>query len=1124
MRGTGIAVRVHTGTRAEGYLIERLELRCDVSGGAQLAVAAHTVEYATPANSDDLGERVGRKLFDFVRGASSGASVQRFEARGLFRSNKGYYAGGGSQNEFVLVVERANSLGTASCRLVQSESVTVGMVTFARLEYDVSGHGFYLVDDVAFGVDDMSRHLRVPTAARSSDDRLRVSGSRDWVPRFRLGGGLFTDSAATGAPVVRGIGEVGETLWADVSGIADDDGLSGVEFSYRWKRTPAAIAGLASGTVDIAGATSELYRLVDADSGAEVSVEVGFADDVGVRYVVEADGGVNVGARASFLVSNLGTAVGAGVDGGGSVGGLAQSFSTGTQAAALEAVRLRLGLVTGGVSVSVYSDAGGAPDTSLETLSAPSVVDGSAGTAEDFASTGLALAAGTTYWVVVTADPGTVTADPGAGAVSVGSSSVTDEDAAPAAGWSVGDSYSSRSGTAWTAQTATGAAARVLAVGVRGTAMTAPEFGPSVVTALTVREDASDGDTVGTVTAVDPDGDTLTHSVGGADATAFGEDFALDAATGTITVRAGATLDHETKPSYSVVVSVTDGKDSSGATETVATVDDSVEVSVSVSNAEEAGLVTLSAVTPEVGTALTATLTDPDRVATGPTWQWSKSNTSGGTFADISGATSGSYAPVAEDVGKYLKAAASYSDGHGSGKTAESTSEMAVMQEVDLPDVTVQFGAAAYPASEGGNATVEVSLSADPERTVVIPITVTNQGGATSADYSGVPASVTFNPRETLRSFVFEATQDSHYDGGESVTLTFGTLPAEVTEGTTAQTTISITDDGIPAAVANLDATPGDQFVTLNWDDPENSSITNYQYRYRVTSAGAWNRDWTDIPGSSAPTASYTVTGLTNNIDYTFEIRVVIDGVEGAEANVAATPIGPPAPPGKPLRLNVAGRNEMLAASWSKPSDEDEPAPVTTYQVRYRRVGTSSWTNVSRSNDDLNTHQRIPELTNQVAYEVQVRAVNRIGGGAWASTKGTPQAPPRPAPGPAGDEAFNVGRLGAFWADPEAGGNTLQKETCTGAQSFRIIWAGPDNDTRPAEWDAHVVTREGAGTVSYNFEESEDSPGYHEMQGTVNLEGSSSISIRVRGRFGVTWGKWSPPVGLYCFETAEDDE
>ena len=94
-----------------------------------------------------------------------------------------------------------------------------------------------------------------------------------------------------------------------------------------------------------------------------------------------------------------------------------------------------------------------------------------------------------------------------------------------------------------------------------------------------------------------------------------------------------------------------------------------------------------------------------------------------------------------------------------------------------------------------------MSLSADPERTVTIPITKTNQGGATSADYSGVPASVTFNSGETSKTFTFAATVDTVDDDGESVKLTFGTLPASVSAGSTDETTISIDDDDLPADV-----------------------------------------------------------------------------------------------------------------------------------------------------------------------------------------------------------------------------------------------------------------------------------------------------------------------------------
>ena len=52
---------------------------------------------------------------------------------------------------------------------------------------------------------------------------------------------------------------------------------------------------------------------------------------------------------------------------------------------------------------------------------------------------------------------------------------------------------------------------------------------------------------------------------------------------------------------------------------------------------------------------------------------------------------------------------------------------------------------------------VTVNLSADPERTVVIPLTAMNhrQEGADAADYTGVPNEVTFNSGETSMTFTF---------------------------------------------------------------------------------------------------------------------------------------------------------------------------------------------------------------------------------------------------------------------------------------------------------------------------------------------------------------------------------
>ena len=106
-------------------------------------------------------------------------------------------------------------------------------------------------------------------------------------------------------------------------------------------------------------------------------------------------------------------------------------------------------------------------------------------------------------------------------------------------------------------------------------------------------------------------------------------------------------------------------------------------VTITVQAADQAGTVVFSAETPLVDTALTATLTDPDGSITDLTWQWARSpdydaSTETGTWTDITGATSGSYTPSTGDVTCFLRATASYTDGHGSGKTAEAISANAV--------------------------------------------------------------------------------------------------------------------------------------------------------------------------------------------------------------------------------------------------------------------------------------------------------------------------------------------------------------------------------------------------------------------------------------------------------------
>ena len=186
---------------------------------------------------------------------------------------------------------------------------------------------------------------------------------------------------------------------------------------------------------------------------------------------------------------------------------------------------------------------------------------------------------------------------------------------------------------------------------------------------------------VATYTAVDPEGADITSwTLGGADA----DDFMID----------GGVLTFAKSPDYEMA---TDGdrnndgdfndgdeKASDNTYEvTVRATDESNkvgmhEVTVEVTNVDEPGTVTLSALQPQAGTELTATHSDPDGTISDLKWQWAKSMTMDGAYEDIDKATSSTYTPKDADIDYYLQVTASYTDPEGEGKTAMATSAYAV--------------------------------------------------------------------------------------------------------------------------------------------------------------------------------------------------------------------------------------------------------------------------------------------------------------------------------------------------------------------------------------------------------------------------------------------------------------
>ena len=104
----------------------------------------------------------------------------------------------------------------------------------------------------------------------SARNEAGAGAGSDWV---KAGPPPAPNSPATGLPSISGTAQVGETLTADTSAIADADGRSGATFSYQW------VANDGNSDTDITGATDSTYILVAADEGKTVKVKVSFTDD-----------------------------------------------------------------------------------------------------------------------------------------------------------------------------------------------------------------------------------------------------------------------------------------------------------------------------------------------------------------------------------------------------------------------------------------------------------------------------------------------------------------------------------------------------------------------------------------------------------------------------------------------------------------------------------------------------------------------------------------------------------------------------------------------------------------------------------------------------------------------------
>ena len=342
----------------------------------------------------------------------------------------------------------------------------------------------------------------------------------------------------------------------------------------------------------------------------------------------------------------------------------------------------------------------------------------------------------------------------------------------------------------------------------------------------------------------------------------------------------------------------------------------------------------------------------------------------------------------------------------------------------DDPVVEVQFEHPEYGVFEGGEVTLAVVLSADPERTVTVPLTRTNQGGTTGSDYSGVPASVTFASGETRKTFVFAALEDTDEEDGESVKLGFGTRPDRVDPGANDETTVAIRDcegGGIWCATLLFgvltESAAGRKWLTRERLDHDQFVYNGITYGIGTITLRP-NRGGVTNPGApfSIPERATLLFSLVNlsaanrqdrwtmpnedHLDWTLHISAGNDGetLEAAlpfneakfccgrkwrsygldldELNAAWEPdklyrlriVEDPRAdrvaeaPGAPLYLEVTGSTRRsVGISWVRPQTRNDGAPPgVSYRIEWK-MNTGSW----GTEDDVSEHVYEPRPGNE---------------------------------------------------------------------------------------------------------------------------------------------------------------
>src|SRR5438034_304734 len=273
-----------------------------------------------------------------------------------------------------------------------------------------------------------------------------------------------------------------------------------------------------------------------------------------------------------------------------------------------------------------------------------------------------------------------------------------------------------------------------------------------------------------------------------------------------------------------------------------------------------------------------------------------------------------------------------------------------------------------------------------------------------------------------------------------------------------------------PGAPRNLQATPGDGQVTLNWQPPSNdggSPILLYTI-YRGNSSGGESFLIT-VP----LVTTYTDATVTNGVTNYYKVSAGNNEGEGPKSNEAsATPTAPATPPGAPQGLVATAGDATVTLTWSAPSSNGG-SPITNYRIYRSTTGGGETPQATIGN--VLTYSDTA-VTNGVTYYYEVSALNNVGEGPRSSEASATPIAPTTAPGAPRDLGAVAGdaTVALAWSSPSSDGGSpitnfkIYQGTASGGESLLAtvgaVFSYPDSSvTNGVTYYYYVTAVNGIG-------------------------------------------------------------